>query len=524
MPITFCHPNQEAIEMISDLTPDAKTFTRFAAPPWPEESERWRDLDKKLPGDHLAREIRDAMTYLDLAPLYRTYRGLGKAPYRPDLMLAIVFFELRRGQTKPSQWHRDTQESYVLWWLGLGIQPSRSSWYEFRHRAGPCLDTLNAHLLHQAVDNDLTTAQRGALDGSAIAANASRRRLINDERLQQRLEQLGAVSQDEAQGEEIGELPGWMAKTPAGRRRQHDRYTQAADELTVLQAANEKRPPSQRKAPDKVVVSPGDPEAPLGLDKDHVYRPLYTAQTIRDVDSPLILAYDVFAQASDAATLPVMLWRLRHLTGRALYELLVDCGYVTGMDLAECDAQGVTLYGPWKENDWSQPKTPALFSKDRFTWHGDLDAYRCPAGQLLKRSGRHKRECSGGREVVEWTYRGDASTCQTCPLREQCTTSKKGGRSIQRSEHEDLIIAHRAWMETAEAKAVYRLRGQTIEIVFADVKEHRGLRRFSGHGLTRVRTEFALEVLLHNLLVVHRSLKQKSNGEAVNLMTDGIAA
>jgi hypothetical protein len=68
------------------------------------------------------------------------------------------------------------------------------------------------------------------------------------------------------------------------------------------------------------------------------------------------------------------------------------------------------------------------------------------------------------------------------------------------------------------------LRGQTIELVFADVKEHRGLRRFSGHGLTRVRTEFALEVLLHNLLVVQRSLKQKLNGEAVNRMTDGIAA
>jgi hypothetical protein len=71
---------------------------------------------------------------------------------------------------------------------------------------------------------------------------------------------------------------------------------------------------------------------------------------------------------------------------------------------------------------------------------------------------------------------------------------------------------------------VYRLRGQTIELVFADVKEHRGRRRFSGHGLTRVRTEFALEVLLHNLLVVQRSLKQKLNGEAVNRMTDGIAA
>jgi len=332
------------------------------------------------------------------------------------------------------------------------------------------------------------------------------------------------VAQDEADGEEIEALPGWMAKTPAGRRRQQDRYTQAQAQLAVRQAGNEKRPPSQRRAPEKVVVSPGDPEAPLGLDKEGVYRPLYTVQTVRDVDSPLILAYDVFAQASDAATLPPMLRRSYHLTGRSLEELLVDCGYVTGMDLAECAAQLVILYGPWKENDWSQPKTPALFSKDRFTWHGDLDAYRCPAGQLLKRSGHHKRECSGGREVVEWTYRGDAQTCQACPLREQCTTSKKSGRSVQRSEHEDLIIAHRAWMETAEAKAVYRLRGQTIEIVFADVKEHRGLRRFSGHGLDRVRTEFALEVLLHNLLVVHRSLRQRSNGEAVNRMTEEIAA
>jgi hypothetical protein len=251
---------------------------------------------------------------------------------------------------------------------------------------------------------------------------------------------------------------------------------------------------------------------------------LYTVQTIRDIDSPLILAYDVFAQASDAATLPFMLRRLHQLTGRTLDELLVDCGYVTGMDLAECRMQGVILYGPWKENDWSQPKTPARFSKDHFTWHGDLDAYECPAGELLKCTGCHTRVCSGGREVVEWTYRGDAQTCQACPLREKCTTSKKSGRSVQRSEHEELIIAHRAWMETAEAKTVYRLRGQTIEIVFADVKEHRGLRRFSGHGLTRVRTEFALEVLLHNLLVVHRSLRQRRNEEEINRMTGDIAA
>src|SRR5688572_17800521 len=127
-----------------------------------------------------------------------------------------------------------------------------------------------------------------------------------------------------------------MGNTPAGHRRQQDRYRQAQDQLTQLQMANARRPAAQRREPDKMVISPGDPEAALGLDKDHVFRPLYTVQTIRDVDSPLILAYEVFAQPSDAATLLPMLGRLHQLTGRALDDLLVDCGYVTGMDLADC--------------------------------------------------------------------------------------------------------------------------------------------------------------------------------------------
>jgi hypothetical protein len=79
-------------------------------------------------------------------------------------------------------------------------------------------------------------------------------------------------------------------------------------------------------------------------------------------------------------------------------------------------------------------------------------------------------------------------------------------------------------METQEAKAVYRLRGQTIAIMFADVQEHRGLRRFSGHGLTRARTELAFEVLVHNLLVLHRFSHQKQNGQEIYRKPDNIAA
>ena len=90
-------------------------------------------------------------------------------------MLAMVLFELRRGQRKPSQWFQDTRDNCALWWLGFGIRPSRSCWYKFRERTAAFVDAMNAHILHQAVDENLTRVEQGALDGSAVAAKASRK-------------------------------------------------------------------------------------------------------------------------------------------------------------------------------------------------------------------------------------------------------------------------------------------------------------------------------------------------------------
>ena len=67
--LSFCHPNQEALEMRSDLSPYAKIPARFAQAPWNEHTAFWHRLDEQLPHNHLARDIRDAMGHLDLTPL-----------------------------------------------------------------------------------------------------------------------------------------------------------------------------------------------------------------------------------------------------------------------------------------------------------------------------------------------------------------------------------------------------------------------------------------------------------------------
>jgi hypothetical protein len=117
-----------------------------------------------------------------------------------------------------------------------------------------------------------------------------------------------------------------MARTPRRRAAQHERYRQAQQHLATLQGANHHSSPSERRAPDKLVVSTSDPDAALGMDNDHVFRPLYTIATLRDVDSSFIVGDDVFAQATDAATLSPMLGRTERLTGQCLKVVLVDSG------------------------------------------------------------------------------------------------------------------------------------------------------------------------------------------------------
>jgi hypothetical protein len=78
-------------------------------------------------------------------------------------------------------------------------------------------------------------------------------------------------------------------------------------------------------------------------------------------------------------------------------------------------------------------------------------------------------------------------------------------------------------MQTEEAKLLYKQRGQTIERVFADFKEHRNLRRFRGRGISRARTQLGLTVLGHNLRTL-ANLRQRKKQEADDVVNSRIVA
>ena len=60
-------------------------------------------------------------------------------------------------------------------------------------------------------------------------------------------------------------------------------------------------------------------------------------------------------------------------------------------------------------------------------------------------------------------------------------------------------------LKTEAGQALYRMRKAIVEPVFGQIKEWRGFRRFLLRGLQKVRAEWKLICLTHNLLKLFRS-------------------
>jgi transposase len=442
-------------------------------------------------------------------------------------MLVIALIEIRLGRQRPSQWFRDTRENLVPQWAGYGVRPSRTCWYNFADRIAPLLEQWNAAVLQVARRRGVTPAERMSLDGTSVAANASRHRLLNEATVAQRLTELENACQTDAAERPTPNVPAWMAKRPDTREGQMRRYRRARERLTELHAVNDRQEPKRRRKPEKIVVSTSDPEAALGRDKYNVFRPLYNVQLVRDLDSQLCLGYHVFAQPTDAGTFGLMLERIAHWTGMKPKTVLVDAGYVTACNLAICDQAGIALYGPWQENDFSaknqkQGAKPRPLGKEHFAWLPEENMYRCPEGHPMPWIGHQKRRQSDGQINVVHSYRCSPQHCRACPRQAACSSNPNRGRAVKRSEHETLVETHRARMATADAKSLYRLRSQTVELGFADLKQHRSMRQFSGRGRNRAQRQVGLTVLVHNLLVLHRAQPPQGQTAAAMLTTAGI--
>lgn len=146
-------------------------------------------------------------------------------------------------------------------------------------------------------------------------------------------------------------------------------------------------------------------------------------------------------------------------------EVLADSAYGTGQMLHALDAAGHTpVIKPW-------PLRPAVeggFTIEDFTYDAQAGTMTCPSG--ITRPLSAKRMVTFG------------AACRGCPLRDRCTTSKRG-RKMTVHEHERLQRAHRQRARDPRFQATYRAHRPMVERSIAWLV--RGNRRVPYRGVAK---------------------------------------
>jgi transposase len=148
----------------------------------------------------------------------------------------------------------------------------------------------------------------------------------------------------------------------------------------------------------------------------------------------------------------------RRLAARGLLpaEHYLDSGYPSAELIAEArKTYGISLVTPVLADVSAQARAGAGFDRSAFTIDFDREQATCPQGQT---SSSWSPATQRGTDTVVIMFA--ASTCGPCPVRDQCTTSKRGRRQLT-VHPRDIHAAQRearARQDTKDWQAKYALR------------------------------------------------------------------
>jgi len=335
-----------------------------------------------LPEDHLVYFISDSVDELDLAEIEAGYRASGKGnlPYHPRLMLKLLVYGYANGVFSSRNIAKACETDIAFRFLAANDPPGPRTLARFRKQHLAAFETLFVQVVQIAQASGLASLGTLAVDGSKIRANASKRKAMSYQRMQQEEKRLRreihaltnrASDRDAAEDVEFGpEFRGDELPAELARREDRLRVIKAAKksleartrEAAAPQVAQEQREAEAREErgeppkPRKRTLALGDPKP---TDQENFTDPdsrimktnddfqqCYNAQIAVDGDLRLIVAADVTNCAADAISLLPMVDAARANTDAEPGMVLADAGYKSEQNFQGIEARDLTAYIP----------------------------------------------------------------------------------------------------------------------------------------------------------------------------------
>ncbi len=181
-------------------------------------------LREWLPEDHLAWFVLDAVAEMDLGEFYADYRddGHGRAAYEPSMMVALLLYAYATEQRSARGIERHCRQDVAYRVICANRVPDHATIARFVVRHEAALAGLFGSVLALRARAGLVSTGVVAIDGTKLAANASREANLDYERIAREIV-AEARATDEAEDELYGEARGdelpEELRTSAGRRK-----------------------------------------------------------------------------------------------------------------------------------------------------------------------------------------------------------------------------------------------------------------------------------------------------------------
>ena len=141
-----------------------------------------------------------------------------------------------------------------------------------------------------------------------------------------------------------------------------------------------------------------------------------------------------------------------------------------------------------------------MYKKENFPYDRKTDTYICPEGKRLSFVESKTRVTDTGYECIEHFY--EAENCNGCTHREKCHDSKYNRKIIIRPLLEYYKTEMRSKLKSTKGKQLRYKRPVEVESVFGHIKWNRNFKRFLLRGIDKVKIEWGLLSLAHNMMKI----------------------
>lgn len=452
------------------------------------------DLEQRVGPDHLLRRV---AAVLDLGFVLPTVQHLygrsGHVSLDPrvllKMMLLLFLYDV------PSE--RELLEQIrvrldFLWFLGFDLEspiPDHSVLSKARARWGEELfQKLFIRMVQQCVEAGLVNGSLLHVDSTIVKASASKDSVVSSSpQLVSALRQ--AYQQQQSKLEVLP--PAAQASPEPQPSPAEGSGAEVAVDGAALRAANKQLPVNATH------VSTTDPQAELARNKSGVTELNYKEHRLVDDAHGVITALAATSSnVSDASQLPGLYEQHVLSTGLqpAQVTLAGDHHYGSASNYLYCSQQGLR---PHLADASAHLEQRGKLPLSQFVYEPQWDRLRCPQGHYLV---FHQERAQ---EQAKVYLIEDAALCGACPLRQQCTSSKRG-RSIQRHVQAELVEAARAQADGPQARYSRKRRRHVMEGSFADAFNNHGAKKARWRGLARQRIQSWLIAAVQNLRLLVR--------------------